>query len=268
MLNTSRNENNMAVAAPRADAIMIHRREFEPSEDLAVLAHELRTPLAAIRLLSEVLVQRRCDRARVQGLVDQLHSISATLGDTLESVLDARRVQNGSIHWGPCDLEEQALQAVETVRPLVGSLPVRLAGPVGHALPMRGDAGALRRIMVNLLTNALRSVAQGGILLTLDSFRRRHAWNLVTVTDTGSGIDPATLACLRTCGGGASSVHGTGLGLRIARTIAAAHGGVLEIETTSGRGTTVRALLRADLAGPRARQIGPRGIRVRAQTSL
>jgi signal transduction histidine kinase len=241
---------------------------LEPSDDLAIMAHELRTPMATLRLLSETLVERCPDSPTLRRLGDQIRCISGTLTDTLESCLDPLRFKRGSVHWCSCDLRDIAHAAIGTVRPLLISSPVRVVGPVGQGVEMRGDAEALRRLLVNLLANAVRHVSMGGVYLTLDKVRRRRLWNVIEVADTGMGMDAATLRRVASCEpsaetGGMRGQLGTGLGLRICRSIAAAHGGWMEMASRTGEGTTVRVFLRADLQEVRAR-FAPRQIRVRA----
>jgi signal transduction histidine kinase len=117
-------------------------------------------------------------------------------------------------------------------------------------------------VVVKLLANAVRHVSLGGILLSLEHVRRRRCWNVITVSDTGTGMDHAVLE--RVCRPEEHEVAagGPGLGLRICRLIAAAHGGFLEIGSRPGEGTTVRVFLRADLARMRSGGAA-RAIRIR-----
>jgi signal transduction histidine kinase len=119
---------------------------------------------------------------------------------------------------------------------------------------MLGDGDAIRRLLLNLLSNARKHTTVGQIEVTSRSYTDlRGAWVELSVRDTGPGIPQEILArlgeafALNSGVVGKNHVSGTGLGLAICRGIAAAHGGELLIESVLNRGTTVTAVLRADL---------------------
>ena len=128
---------------------------------------------------------------------------------------------------------------------------------------MSGDADALRRLMINLLSNAQKHTPTGRIHLAVRAYSDDSArWVALRVTDTGTGIDPEVVPrlgqafALNSGPVGSDPASGTGLGLAICRGIAEAHGGGLRFSSMQGQGTTVTAVLRADLPGP----VAPRQI--------
>jgi two-component system capsular synthesis sensor histidine kinase RcsC len=122
---------------------------------------------------------------------------------------------------------------------------------------MNGDAGALRRMLVNLLDNAREHTLGGSIELEcreeLDTAGR---WIVFGIRDTGEGIAPELAQRLGSAFAmnagmpGINLIRGSGLGLAICNGIALAHGGRILIESARGSGTRVSVRVRADLAGP------------------
>jgi two-component system, OmpR family, sensor histidine kinase KdpD len=123
---------------------------------------------------------------------------------------------------------------------------------------MLGDAGAVRRLVLNLLDNAQKHTAAGSIRLTVRRHRDEHgqAWADIEVADTGAGIPPEIVerlgqAFLLNAGlVGDRHITGAGLGLAICKGIVHAHGGHLRVRSVVGAGTVVTATLRADLPAP------------------
>ncbi len=119
---------------------------------------------------------------------------------------------------------------------------------------MLGDAEAIRRLLLNLLSNARKHTKEGKIQVFARPFTTVDGnWVELCVQDSGVGIPPERLArlgeafALNSGVVGDNHVSGTGLGLAICKGIAAAHAGELLIDSTLGQGTTVTARLRVDL---------------------
>jgi signal transduction histidine kinase len=126
----------------------------------------------------------------------------------------------------------------ESLRPLAGSRGLEFTCDLPPALPFSGDMDALIRLFVNLLDNAIKYTERGSVSL---SARQEENTIIVKVSDTGIGIPAEHLAHIferfyrvET----ARSSGGVGLGLAIARQIAQAHGGNIEVESSPNAGTT------------------------------
>lgn len=227
---------------------------------LGVVGHELRSPLAGIRALAEVLLMDGLEGEQQATFVQSIHDEVVRMAGTINDLLEAARLNSGHAkwNWGTVDIDQACAEAVESVGPLVNLDAVSLISRVEPpGLMMSGDADAVRRLLVNLLSNAAKHTRAGQIMVQVVAEQREgHAWVRLSVSDTGEGIAPELVSRLGEAFAlnsgivGSQHVKGTGLGLAISKGIAAAHGGWLTVESTVGRGTTISAVLRADLNAP------------------
>ncbi|MGQ9652021.1 MAG: hybrid sensor histidine kinase/response regulator [Phycisphaerae bacterium] len=225
---------------------------------LGIVSHELRTPLAGTRAMTEFLLQKG---ARTTELLDSylsnIHQQVVHMADTINNLLDATRFNSGTVpwRWSEFAVEEVCREAMDTITPLVDPAKVELRVQVEpRGLTMRGDSEAIRRLLINLLSNAQKHTDVGSVVVEITARTAERAkWVQIEVRDTGRGIDSRIadrLGVAFALGAGALGdrhVSGSGLGLSICRGIVAAHGGKLHLSSRKGFGTTVRALLRADL---------------------
>lgn len=228
---------------------------------LGVVGHELRTPLAGLRAMSEYLLT---DAARQTAEYDQfltsIHEEVVRMSDTVNDLLEAARLNSGRVrwNWSSVALSEACRDALDSIRPLVDEPRVRLSLDVRPpAATMAGDADAVRRLVLNLLNNARKHTTDGEITVLVECFSRDGQGRVrIRVRDTGSGIPPELTSHLGEAfvlNSGVVGDHycgGTGLGLAICKGIAAAHGGELHVESHPGNGTAITAEMRTDLATP------------------
>ncbi len=209
----------------------------------ASLAHEIRNPLTAIRL----------DLQRVQEALppgfdlyeDHVHALAEIqrLNETVDSALASAR--QGASHEEKVDLEEPIRAAARAAAPTFArsgaAVTLDLEGP---APTVSGDRGALEQLFLNLLRNAAEAMPVGGDATITWSEEGGDA--VVVVSDSGPGLPSELLEKvfepLFT-----TRPEGTGLGLTVARRIAAAHGGTLDLESPRTGG--VRAVVRLPLTG-------------------
>jgi signal transduction histidine kinase len=209
-------------------------------EFAASLAHEVRNPLTAIRLDLERARKHVADPERTTELMDcALHEIARLDA----SVTDALRLaRSGQSTLAPLDLRQPLEAAFRVAGPHFADRGAHLQ-PL--ALPdepvwTAGDAGALEQLFLNLLLNAAQALnagAKAGLELTEEQECLR-----VSVWDQGKGIAPEVMDRIFEPFY-STSPEGTGLGLPIARRIAQAHGGELQMESTVGKGTIARVTL-------------------------
>jgi PAS domain S-box-containing protein len=231
---------------------------------LGVVGHELRTPLAGLRAMSEFLLtdgatqSKECEQM-LSGINEEVVRMSETVNDLLE----AARLNSGLAKWkwSKFELGPVCNDALDPIRPLVDEAAVRLECDIEPGCVMRGDADAVRRLVTNLVSNARRFTTAGSIRVSAKLVNEDgQCWAKVSVSDTGAGIPPeirdrlGEAFALNAGLVGPNHVSGTGLGLAICKGIALAHGGALSIQSELGKGTTVVARLRADLEGAMTQQ--------------
>ena len=230
----------------RQDAEAANRRQ---NEFLAMLAHELRNPLAPISMAASLL-------GNVSGASAQLDKLSRVIGRQvdhmarlLDDLLDAARISSGKIKLAlePLALADVLRHAVETVQPRIAERGqvLDLALPP-QAVAVEGDRVRLAQVFTNLLGNASKYTGDGGRLRVAAHVEAESI--VVTVEDNGTGIAPDVLPYifdLFTQGPRslARSEGGLGVGLNVVRTLVGMHGGKVEAHSDgNGHGSrfTVR----------------------------
>ncbi len=221
----------------RLDAAFEQLRRFA-----ADAAHELRTPLTVLRGGLEVALRNPRSAAEYERVLrSSLEEVGRLIRMSEDLLLFSRATAGLEGARAPMDVERIVLDAAE-----VG---VRLAEHTGVAVRVKetapvtvmGDAGALRRAVVNLVENAVKyTPSLGTVELTLT---REPAWAVIAVSDTGPGIDPADATrvfepFVRLDTARTRETGGTGLGLAIAHAIVVAHGGSITLQSQPGAGAT------------------------------
>ncbi len=236
---------------------------------LAMLAHELRNPLAPIRNATALLQALRPDDAAIQGASGIIERQIRQMTRLVDDLLDVSRITRDRLQLRrePTDLASVVRVAVDTSRPLIDAggheLTVSLpAAPVG----LDADPARLAQIFSNLLNNAARFTPPGG-RISLRAERRGDAV-LVRVRDSGIGIPADKLARVfdmftQLDAGVERTRDGLGIGLTLARRLAELHGGTLEAASDGpGQGSELTVTLpvagRAPAADePRAETVAP-----------
>jgi PAS domain S-box-containing protein len=221
---------------------------------LGVVGHELRTPLAALRATSELMLTETLAAEQQQQFLHQINDEAIRMADTVNNILEAARLNSGLAkwNWGPVNLHTAVAAAVASVTPLLSPSVVLDIDGVPPDLEIRGDADALRRLVLNLVSNAYKHTAAGTIRVAAHP---EGSYVVLTVQDTGTGMPPEVLhklgvAFALNAGMVGGQATGSGLGLAICKGILAAHGGTMSFDSEPGRGTTVTARWRADLPEP------------------
>jgi len=216
---------------------------------VADASHELRTPLTVMRTNAEVLLELGSvhdpeDRLLVQDIVDETEHMARLVADLLVLArLDAGAMQ---LEQTSFDLTALVAASCRQMARVAAQRHVRLVhDDRARALVMDGDAGRLRQALLILLDNAVAYNQEGGLVEV--TVRRDGALVAIAVSDTGPGIAADEVPRLfdrfhrgRTT---AAQTSGHGLGLSIARGIAVAHQGRLNVESTVGVGSTFTLVL-------------------------
>jgi signal transduction histidine kinase len=241
----------MALAIDNARLLDETRRALHLRDEfLRIASHELRTPLASLRLSAQGLLRAaEHHRAPSPEILDR--TLRRVLGNTVRleqltsELLDVTRIEQGRLDLNPIEIALDAIvrEAVDHIEVEVAaagsSVSIECAAPVVG----RWDPSRLDQVVTNLLTNAAKFGAGKPIEIRIE---RLGATARLTVTDHGIGIDPARRPYVfdRFVRAVSSSRYGgLGLGLYIARSIVAAHGGTIAVDSELGAGSTFTVTL-------------------------
>jgi signal transduction histidine kinase len=215
------------------------------SQFLANMSHDLRTPLNAIIGFSEIMQLETfgpIENSRYAEYVNDIHSSASLLLNLINDVLDMSKIEAGKVqlHDSEIDLKDLIDQTLRLVsgQGVVNGLRVDVDMSAG--LPMlRADERALRQILLNLISNAVKFTPSGGNV-TIRA-RSSDVGLAFDVCDTGIGIAADDIERILKPFGRAhdQEYQGTGLGLPIAKSLAELHGGNLAIRSEPGKGTRV-----------------------------
>jgi signal transduction histidine kinase len=221
---------------------------------LAVVAHDLRNPLTAIRMDAEMLVSMlgpKLDPFPKESL-DRIYAITGRMDGLIQDLLEVSRMERGTLALEavPRDAATMLAEAAHTLRPLASAHGLRLEVRAEDGLPpVVADGARLVQVVSNLVGNAVKFTPEGGVV-TLSAARGEGEVRFA-VADTGEGIPPEQVPHI--FGAFWQARHadrrGLGLGLSIARGLVEAHGGRIWVESEPGSGARfVFTLPVADLA--------------------
>jgi signal transduction histidine kinase len=241
-------QNIRAYEAERSTADELRRLSALRADFVSLVSHELRSPMAAVIGAARTLQGRWREltpeqRQAFLGLIGDETSRLATL---IDDVLDTSRIEAGTFSFTFTDVDLAELLRDVVAAAEIAQDEVELTAEVGSLPHVRGDRERLRQVIQNLVDNAVKYSSAGGRVRVSAIADNGHV--LIDVHDEGSGIPPEDQQLIfekfgRSSGGTAKP--GTGLGLFIARSIAEAHGGTLEVESVPDRGSVFRLELPA-----------------------
>ena len=235
-------QNIRAYEAERKTVEELRRLSALRADFVSLVSHELRTPMAAVIGSARTLQQRWRELTPDQreSFLELIAGETNRLANLISDVLDTSRIDAGtfSFRFSDVDLGELVRDSVATAE--LGSDEVSLRAEVHEPLPVvRGDPERLRQVLMNLLDNAIKYSPAGDeveVRAYAEDGRIR-----VDVRDNGPGIAREDQRLIFEKFGRVMTGHtrpGTGLGLFIARSIAEAHGGTLDVSSAPERGAT------------------------------
>jgi signal transduction histidine kinase len=227
--------NTMATELAEVDRI---RRDL-----VANASHELRTPIGALHVLLENLVDgvEPVERETLESMLRQVER----LGRLVEQLLDLSKLESGAVPLHQVDLSAAALleHVADDWRPRAETSNVRLEVSVEpHGLVLHGDEERLRQVVANVVANAIRHSPAGGTVALRAG--GRDGRGRIEVVDEGPGIPPAEAERVferfyRSDDARTSTDGGSGLGLAIARWIVELHGGTIHAEPADPHGCRI-----------------------------
>ncbi len=211
------------------------RNSLALAEMSSVLAHEIRNPLGAMELFIGLLRSQTSLSAEALGWTDHLTAGVRSLAATVNNVLQF--YTTGSFSMARIAVKPIVEESTAFLRPVASERGILLKtqNKAGGA-EIDGDAQALRQVILNLCSNAVRHSADGGVVKV--SASQADGKVRIEVRDSGSGIAAEHLPHIFEAGYSASG-RSSGLGLAVCKRIVEAHGGTLGVERTSERGTTM-----------------------------
>ena len=236
------------------------RREHQRKDEfLAMLAHELRNPLAPISSAAQLLRMLFANEPRIRQASEVISRQVAHMTHLVDDLLDVSRVTRGLATINKADVELGAVlrEAVEQVTPVVQARGHKLLLDIAlEALPVSGDRTRLIQVAANLLNNAAKYTPDGGELKV--SLRREDEWAILQVADNGIGIGPDLLPVVFDLFTQAERTPdraqgGLGLGLALVRKLVELHDGSVEAHSEGpGQGSSFTVRLPLLPAGHRA----------------
>ncbi len=210
---------------------------------LASVSHELRTPLNGILGYTQILRRDNGLTEKQRNGVRVIHESAEHLLALINDVLDLSKIEAGRIELHPADFDLPGFaNGMERVfPPRSREKDLRFETAVATDLPrwVHGDEQRLRQIVFNLIANAVKFTAKGGVTFSVQ--RAESDIICFSVSDTGPGIAPEDLGKLfepfTQVGSNRAAVTGTGLGLAISRSLVERMGGTLRVESQLGQGS-------------------------------
>jgi two-component system sensor histidine kinase BaeS len=208
-------------------------------DQVAYVAHELRTPIAVLQAGHEAMLDGITEPtpAELYSLRDEVLRLARMVGDL--QMLAAADAAGLHMARRPCDLADVAADAADSLARRFEAADVALRRELSPA-PVLGDPRWLHQLVTNLLTNALKFTPAGGSVTVRTRASGSDA--VLQVADTGAGIPAADLPRIFDRfwrGPGLAQTSGSGIGLAVATELARAHGGWLTAASAEGLGTTM-----------------------------
>jgi signal transduction histidine kinase/ActR/RegA family two-component response regulator len=234
--------------ALQSAAAHAQRSTDEKSAFLANMSHEIRTPMNGVLGITEILAETKLDEEQ-RALVLQLTRSGEHMMGLINDILDLSKIEAGRMdidltEFVVRDVVEQACAAAGFEAEAKG-LDLELSVTEQTPQVVRGDDRRVRQILLNLIANAVKFTAEGSVAVNVSAEPQgdRRSLVRVEVADTGIGIDAAALEHMfepftQAEAATTRNYGGTGLGLTIARQLAALMGGTIGASSIPGRGST------------------------------
>lgn len=224
-------------------------RALEAKENLlAMITHDLKNPLLAIKLSADLLdkrLQSNDDTAPLTDFVERIRSAALRMQRLIEDYLTSKKLDGGVfvIEARPIGIASLVDEIFNVMAPIASRRSIRLEKEIETSGECNCDLSRMRQVFFNLIDNAIKFTSPGGTIKFHVSLREGKA--LFSISDTGRGIAKEDIPKLfsRYSQTKQTAAQGTGLGLFIAKSIIEAHGGKIWIESTLGKGSTFFVML-------------------------
>lgn len=247
-LSTERSDTDAAVDAlgeTKCALALARGREARRGDEIGMVTHDLRNPLAIIALNAEFIAQHATEPTTLEA-AQEVTLAAARMGRIVADLLDVTRIESGIFHVDkrPHEIGALVTNVLRSYQPLFTARGMTLAGNVTDpGVCASFDHDRIVQVFSNLLSNALKFTPPTG---TVDVRVEQHPHEVeFAVQDSGPGIHPSHLPHLfqRFWTMDSSTRRGLGLGLYICEQIVAAHGGRIWVDSEPGKGATFRFTL-------------------------
>ncbi|MEO8612684.1 MAG: GAF domain-containing sensor histidine kinase [Chloroflexota bacterium] len=237
--------NTLTTLASQAAIAIENARLFQQSDFIAEMVHELRTPLAALKASTVLLLRPELPEGKRVDIINTMQSETERLTRLTSEFLDLARLESGRarLETSRFDLYKLLEESVEVVLPQANDKNVSVTID-DERFTANADRGKVKQVLLNLLTNAIKYNREGGEIhiQTQAAQAGEQAMVQVAVKDTGYGISKEhqkhMFEKFYRVSDTAGFTQGTGLGLAIAKHIIEAHGGSIHLESEQGVGST------------------------------
>lgn len=235
----------LTVLASQAAIAVENARLFQQSDFIAEMVHELRTPLAALKASTVLLLRPDLPSERGRDVIQTMQSETERLIRMTSEFLDLARLESGRtrLDLSRFDLPELISESIEVVLPQANSRTITVQMECDR-VAVAADRGKIKQVLLNLLTNAIKYNREGGTITvkTNETLVQDRPFVEVAVQDTGFGISKEhqkhMFEKFYRVADTSGFTQGTGLGLAIAKHIIEAHGGQVILESEQGIGST------------------------------
>lgn len=238
--------NTLTTLAAQAAIAIENARLFQQNDFISEMVHELRTPLAALKASTTLLLRPELPDDRRRDIIVTMQNETDRLARMTTDFLDLARLESGRarLETTPFPIRELVNESVEIVRHQASERRLSMFINV-EDLRLEGDRGKIKQVLLNLLTNAIKYNKEGGELHVtvkpLGSEQDMDRQARIEVRDTGRGLSEENKKHMfekfYRAADSAGYTQGTGLGLVIAKRIVEAHGGEIGFDSELGAGT-------------------------------
>ena len=233
----------IGMVASFSDVTRHHELQQIKNDVVALVSHEMRTPLTAIQGMSELLASYDMEPARLKEMSGAINSEAKRLTRMITDYLDIARLESGATVLRPTPLRVETLveRTLLLLDPIASGRGIRLIRQFGDIDPILADLDLLSRAVSNLVSNAIKYSPSGTPVVV--STREDPSTAVIEVADHGYGIPGGHLERIfekfyRVPRIEDADTPGTGLGLALVREIAELHGGTVRVSSQPSAGST------------------------------